>query len=105
MTGEWIDLCATSDVDVEDVLDVDVAGHRAALVHTADGAWCAIQATCTHGRSLLADGFVIGAVIECPKHNGRFDARTGVAVRVPASEPLQTFPTRVLDGRVQAQFD
>ena len=34
-------------------------------------------------------------VIECPKHNGRFDIRTGEAKGAPVCVDLQTFPVKV----------
>jgi 3-phenylpropionate/trans-cinnamate dioxygenase ferredoxin subunit len=40
----------------------------------------------------LADGLVIGGVIECPLHNGRFDIATGRALRAPACDHLETYP-------------
>jgi 3-phenylpropionate/trans-cinnamate dioxygenase ferredoxin subunit len=42
----------------------------------------------------------MGNVIECPKHNGQFDYRTGEPVRVPCLEPLVTYPVRVDGDRV-----
>jgi 3-phenylpropionate/trans-cinnamate dioxygenase ferredoxin subunit len=38
--------------------------------------------------------------IECPKHNGQFDYRTGEARRAPVCVNLQTYPVRVTGGRV-----
>ena len=43
---------------------------------------------CTHGRAPLADGFLQGTCIECPKHNGRFDIRDGSVRRPPPRRPL-----------------
>ena len=39
-------------------------------------------------------------VIECPKHNGRFDYRTGKALGAPVCVNLKTYPVRVDAGRV-----
>ena len=39
-------------------------------------------------------------MIECPKHNGRFNYKTGAAIRVPAQENLCTYPVRTEGGRV-----
>ena len=36
-------------------------------------------------------------LIECPKHNGQFDYRTGKAARLPACDNLKTFAVK-LDG-------
>lgn len=38
--------------------------------------------------------------VECPKHNGRFDVRTGKALAAPVYEHLKTYPVQVRDGRV-----
>jgi nitrite reductase/ring-hydroxylating ferredoxin subunit len=33
-------------------------------------------------------------------HGSRFDLRTGAALNLPATEPVRTFPVRVIDGIV-----
>ena len=43
---------------------------------------------------------VMGAIIECPKHNGRFDFRTGAAKGAPVCINLATYPVKVEGGRV-----
>ena len=48
----------------------------------------------------LADGLVIDDIIECPKHNGRFNYKTGEAKGAPVSVNLRTYPTRVEGGKV-----
>jgi nitrite reductase/ring-hydroxylating ferredoxin subunit len=48
----------------------------------------------------LCDGIVDGEVIECPKHYGRFDIRSGRALGAPVFIDLDTFPVRVEDGTV-----
>ena len=57
---------------------------------------------CTHGAAHLAEGVILDCAIECPKHNGRFDLRTGEPVRKPVKEPLQMYPCRIDDGRIIA---
>jgi 3-phenylpropionate/trans-cinnamate dioxygenase ferredoxin subunit len=42
----------------------------------------------------------MGHLIECPKHNGQFDYRTGEAKRTPVCVNLKTFPVKVAGGRV-----
>jgi 3-phenylpropionate/trans-cinnamate dioxygenase ferredoxin subunit len=46
------------------------------------------------------DGLVMGHLIECPKHNGQFDYRTGEAKRTPACVNLRTYPVKVDGGDV-----
>ena len=42
----------------------------------------------------------MGSIIECPKHNGRFDYRTGIAKGAPVIVDLRSYPTKVEDGTV-----
>jgi hypothetical protein len=51
-------------------------------------------------EGLLCDGLVMGDVIDCPKHNGRFDYTSGKALGAPVLVDLRTYPTRVIDGTV-----
>ena len=46
----------------------------------------------------------MGTVIECPKHNGRFDYRTGKAQGAPVLVDVQTFPVKVEDETVYIQI-
>ena len=39
-------------------------------------------------------------VIECPKHNGRFDFRTGKALGAPVIEGLRMYPVKIESGTV-----
>jgi len=48
----------------------------------------------------LEDGLVMDYVIECPKHNGQFDYRTGEAKRAPVCANLGTYPVKVEGDRV-----
>ena len=39
-------------------------------------------------------------IIECPKHNGRFDYRTGAAKGAPVCIDLEIYAVKVEAGRV-----
>ena len=65
-----------------------------------DGTYAFFDGLCTHTSGRLAGGFLDDCIIECPKHNGRFDVRTGEAVRRPAVKPLGTYPVHVDGGRL-----
>ena len=96
----WVRACEVDDVDPEDVIPFAHEGADYALYRAPDGEFFATDGHCTHAQVLLCDGFVIDDVIECPKHNGRFDYRTGAAVATPAQRDLQTYPTKVEAGEV-----
>lgn len=97
----WIDVCGVDEIDPEDVLRFDHDGATYAVYHAPDGSFHATDGRCTHEAVHLADGLVLGDTIECPKHNGRFNYRTGAALRPPVCVALRCHPVRVLGGRVQ----
>ena len=98
--ADWVVACRTDDVDEEDVIPVDLNGCPYAVYHSPDGRFYASDGVCTHEHTLLADGLVMGHIIECPKHNGRFNYKTGEVKRRPACVALRTYPVAVRDGRV-----
>jgi MocE subfamily Rieske [2Fe-2S] domain protein len=91
----------TTDVlDREDVLRFDVDGQTYALYRTDCGDYYATDGICTHGNIHLATGLVKGNLIECPKHNGRFDIRDGSPQRPPVCVGLRTYPVKQKDGHL-----
>ncbi|QYK42150.1 MAG: Rieske 2Fe-2S domain-containing protein [Paracoccaceae bacterium] len=97
---QWIDACATEDIDAEDLIRFDHAGHSYAIYHSPEGRFYATDGLCTHEQVHLCDGLVLGHLIECPKHNGQFDYRTGEAKRSPVCVNLKVWPVKVEGGRV-----
>jgi 3-phenylpropionate/trans-cinnamate dioxygenase ferredoxin component len=96
----WIDACAADDIDQEDLIRFDHAGRTYAIYHSPDGEFFCTDGLCTHEEVHLAEGLVMDYVIECPKHNGQFDYRTGEAKRAPVCKHLGTYPARLEAGRV-----
>ncbi len=100
---QWTDACAPDDIDAEDLMRFDFGGASYAIYHAPDGQFYATAGRCTHEDVHLSDGLVMGHVIECPKHNGQFDYRTGEAKRAPVCVNLKTYPVRIHAGRVQIE--
>lgn len=96
----WIDVDDADAVEPEDVIRFDHAGRTYAVYRSPDDAWFATDGLCTHEQVHLADGFVMDHIIECPKHNGRFDYRTGEPKGAPVCVALRTYPARVENGRI-----
>jgi 3-phenylpropionate/trans-cinnamate dioxygenase ferredoxin subunit len=96
----WIAACAADDIDPEDVIRFDHGGRTFAIYRTEDDRYFATDGLCTHEYALLTDGLVMGTIIECPMHNGRFDFTTGAAKGAPACVDLSTYPVKVEGGQV-----
>jgi Na+-transporting NADH:ubiquinone oxidoreductase subunit F len=96
----WVEVCADHHLSVEDVLRFDHGERTYAVYRTADGTFHATDGLCTHGRTHLAGGWVKGNLVECPKHNGRFDVTDGSPRRKPVCLAVRTYPVRVQDGTV-----
>ncbi|KAH8097389.1 NADH ubiquinone oxidoreductase nqrF [Aureococcus anophagefferens] len=80
----WVAACDFRDVPPGDMLRFEV-GNRSYNVYHAedDGLWYATAGKCTHGAAYLADGLVVEkTLVECPKHNGCFDFKTGLPKRL-----------------------
>jgi 3-phenylpropionate/trans-cinnamate dioxygenase ferredoxin subunit len=99
MPDNWVDVCAPDDIDEEDVIRFDHAGHTYAIYRTGNR-YFATDGLCTHEQVHLSGGLVMGTIIECPKHNGRFDIRTGEAKGAPVCVNLGTYSVKVEGGRV-----
>jgi len=95
--SQWIEVCPLDDIEEEDVMRFDHAG-RTFAVYRMDDSVYATDGLCTHEKVHLADGLVMDHVIECPKHNGRFDIRNGKALGAPACVNLATYPAKVEGG-------
>lgn len=80
-------------------------GDTPIAVYNIDGALYAVEDTCTHDGGDLAGGEVFGFEVECPRHGARFDLRTGAVTRLPAYEPIASFPVREEDAVIWTRDD
>ena len=97
----WIEVCAAADLGYEDVIRFDHGRKTYALARDAGGRLHATDGICTHGNTHLGDGLVKDSIIECPKHNGRFNLADGSPARAPVCRGLATFPLEERNGRLQ----
>jgi 3-phenylpropionate/trans-cinnamate dioxygenase ferredoxin component len=92
-------VCETGDIEREDVIPVEIDGHSFAVYRSLDDRYYATDGLCTHENTHLANGLVMGDIIECPKHNGRFDYRTGEGKGAPICINLAPYPVKV-EGQI-----
>lgn len=98
--AKWISACAADTIENEGVVRFDQGARTLAIYRSAADTYHCTDGLCTHESVHLADGLVMGHRIECPKHSGEFDIRTGEAVRSPACRNLRCYPARVEGGVV-----
>lgn len=71
-------------------IQIDVDGKPVCLARVGDEVF-AVSNICTHAYAELSDGEIKDFTIECWLHGADFDLRTGAALTLPATEPLETF--------------
>ena len=101
---QWVGALPFDDIDDEDVARFDHGGRTFAIYRVEDQVY-ASDGLCTHEGVHLCDGFVMGHVIECPKHNGRFDYVSGKALGAPVLVDVRTYPVKVADGTLYLEVD
>ena len=96
----WIDLCATSQLGRADVIRFDHGQKTYALYRDEENRLYATDGVCTHGNTHLSEGLVVRNMIECSKHNGRFNLIDGSPARVPICRGLATYPLEERGERI-----
>ncbi len=89
-----------SEISVGELKPVEAGGKRLLICHTASG-FHAVDDTCTHDDGPLADGWLDGEAIECPRHGAKFDVATGRVLCLPAAVPITAYHVRVEGDNVQ----
>jgi len=97
--ANWVEACTPGEIEAEDVIRFDHGGRTFAIYRSPDNKYYATDGLCTHEKVHLADGLVMDNIIECPKHNGRFDYTTGRAMGAPACVNLKTYAMKVENGK------
>ena len=104
MTGEWTFVCGANEIDDEDVYRFDHGDRTFAIYNTPKG-YFASDGMCTHEGADLSDGLVIGTIIECPLHQGRFDVVTGKAKSPPVCIDLKTYQVKVEGDKILIRLE
>lgn len=82
-------VCKTTDVPLGGTFAFVLKGSKIPfiLIHLNDGSWRAYEQKCTHLSCAVYYQPKVDK-IECPCHNGYFDARTGNVLQGPPPRPL-----------------
>ncbi|MCV3242101.1 3-phenylpropionate/trans-cinnamate dioxygenase ferredoxin subunit [Mesorhizobium robiniae] len=93
--GEWVEVCTSDAIAPEEAMRFSHGERSFAIIRSLEGNFFAIDGHCSHEKVHLADGIVDGNIIECPKHFGTFDYRTGEARALPACVDLRRYEIKV----------
>jgi nitrite reductase/ring-hydroxylating ferredoxin subunit len=83
---------------------VSVGGRVIAVAVCAERVY-AFDDACTHAQCSLSAGDVEGLTVVCPCHGGTFLMATGAVLSGPPPEPVQTYPARLIEGRLEIDVD
>lgn len=91
------DFVAVAKVDEieEGVVKVVRVGAAPIGLTKVDGELFAFADVCTHDGGPVAEGELDEHIIECPRHGGKFDIRTGRAKQLPAVTPIPVYAVKV----------
>lgn len=101
--ARWVDVIAHKDIEPDDVTPVIYDGLSLAVYDLGDSVSVS-SALCTHAGANLCDGYFDGKAIECPLHQGLFDARSGEVLAAPVVRALTMYESRIIDGTVQIRL-
>lgn len=84
------------------VIDSKITGTEddVALFHSDNGEFYALDDTCSHEEASLAEGWIEGEEVECPLHSARFCLKSGSALCMPATQPVNAYTVEVRDDEV-----
>jgi nitrite reductase/ring-hydroxylating ferredoxin subunit len=95
----WQEVAELSQLDPEFPLGVEVEGTKIGIFQCGDAVH-ALEDICPHAFALMSQGYVEDGVIECPLHGARFEIAGGKCLNEIGQRDLQTYPVRVVDGRI-----
>ena len=94
--AEFVRAVGTSELVAGKGTVVELSGVRIA-VFNVDGAFYAMNDSCTHANGPLSERDVDGTVVTCPWHGATFDIKTGAAVGPPALDGVGSYEVKI-DG-------
>ena len=94
MAEAWVAVAKASEIPVGQFKPVKAQGKALLVCHLPPG-FFAVDDTCTHDDGPLAEGWLDGAALECPRHGARFDVRTGKVLCLPAAVDIRSYPVKI----------
>jgi len=102
-----IEVCPLDELPPGTVRIVSVEGFLTIGIYNCGGALYALEDRCSHDDGPLCEGTwdEDECTVVCPRHGSAFELATGLPRSLPAYEPVQTYPVRIVDGVVRVDVD
>lgn len=95
---EWVDVGFVEYVFCDEVVRFDHVDCSYVVYWMVDFWYFVIDGECMYGRVYFVKGFLSGVVIECVKHNGRFDIMFGRVFGALVLIDLGCYEVWIFDG-------
>ena len=102
MNAGWLDLGPAGEF-AADRHAVVLAGDARLVVVNLAGEFSVFPDFCTHDYVSFESGKLKDGNLVCPRHGGRFCARSGEARKAPARHALPAYEVRLAEGRLLAR--
>jgi Na(+)-translocating NADH:ubiquinone oxidoreductase F subunit len=100
IVNDKVEVCTIDELPKGEVIRIDFEEKTYAVYRTNFDNYYATEGICSHGNAHLAEGVVIDEMIECAKHNGRFNLKDGSPKRMPVCAGIATYKVEVFDNKV-----
>jgi len=97
---DFVKVAESSEVGENERLKLEIGEHAIIVLRVA-GKVYAIANQCSHDGNSLDDGDLDGYEIECSRHGGVFDIRTGEVLALPAVRGIPAYPVRETNGQIE----
>ena len=101
--ADYITIGKAAEVEEGDAAAFDVEGIQVAVARV-EGELYAFGDICTHqGCTLMPGGELDGTELTCGCHGSMFSIKTGEVLDGPATQPIEVYPAREVDGDIQIE--
>lgn len=96
----WVCIAGGEQIPLREGRVVHVNRQEIAIFNLGDR-FLATANRCPHRGGPLCDGIVTGDAVVCPLHAWKVNLETGAVERPQSEACVETFATRVIDGRLE----
>lgn len=100
--ASYVKAAAVGDVDLGQGKLVEIGDKKIALFNV-DGAYYAIDDTCTHRGGPLSEGELQGAEVTCPWHGAIYNVTTSAVIGGPAPQNVAAYKVHVVGADIEVE--